>query len=108
MTTTNFTTSILVDNSAKEVFDAVNNVRGWWSENIEGRTDELNAEFMYGYKDVHLCKMKIVEFIPNSKVVWLVLENQFNFTKDKNEWKGNKIIFDISKKGNQTLLHMEQ
>jgi hypothetical protein len=36
------------------------------------------------------------------------LENQFNFTEDQNEWKGNKIIFDISRKDNQTQLQFTQ
>ena len=42
--------------------------------------------------------------IPGKKVVWLVLDNYLNFTKDKREWKGTKIVFDISQNGNQTLL----
>jgi hypothetical protein len=108
MVTTDFTTTILVDQSPKEVFDAINNVRGWWNENVEGSTDKLNAEWIYQYKDVHICKMKIIEFVPNQKVVWLVLENQFNFTKDKSEWKGNKIVFDISEKENKTQLTFTQ
>ena len=51
MTTANFTTTILVDNSANEVFNAINNVRGWWSEEIEGSTDKLNEEWSYHYQD---------------------------------------------------------
>ena len=108
MTTPDFTTTILVDKTPKEVFNAINNVRGWWSENIEGYTDKMDAEFLYHYKDVHICKMKIVAFVPDQKVVWLVLENQFNFTKDQSEWKGNKIVFEISKKDNQTQLQFTQ
>jgi hypothetical protein len=104
MTTTDFTTSILVNQSPKEVFNAINNVRGWWSEEITGSTNQLNEEWAYHYQDVHRCKMKIVEFIPNKKVVWLVTENYFSFTKDKGEWKGTKIIFEISEKDNQTQL----
>jgi hypothetical protein len=69
MTTSDFTTTLLVDQTPKEVFSAINNVRGWWSEEIEGSTDKLNAEFKYHYEDVHRCQMKIVEFIPNQKVV---------------------------------------
>jgi len=102
MTTKDFTTTILVDNTPEEVFDAINNVRGWWSEEIEGSTDKLNSEFDYHYEDVHRCKIKIVELVPNKKVVWSVLDNYFKFTKDKSEWKGTKIIFDIVEKENKT------
>src|ERR1700757_3771713 len=104
----NFTTSISVEQSPGDVFNAINNVRGWWSEEIEGNTNELNEEWDYHYEDVHRCKMKIVEFIPGKKVVWLVLDNYFNFTKDKSEWKGNKIIFEITEKGNKTQLKFSQ
>lgn len=108
METTNFATSITVDQSPEKVFKAINNVKGWWSENIEGRTDRLNAEFLYHYKDVHICKLKITELVPNKKIVWLVLENQFNFTKDQSEWKGNRIVFDISEKNGKTQLDFTQ
>ena len=105
MNNSDFTTTFVVDQSANEVFNAINNVRGWWSENVEGNTDKPGAEFLYYYKDVHISKMKIVEFIPDKKVVWQVLENHFNFTQDKTEWKGTRIIFDISEKEGKTELH---
>jgi len=58
MTTSDFTTTLLVGQTPKEVFDAINNVRGWWSEEIEGNTEKLNDEFNYHYEDVHRCQMK--------------------------------------------------
>jgi uncharacterized protein YndB with AHSA1/START domain len=99
-----FTTTILVDATPAEVFNAVNKPRDWWSQEITGNTNTLNAEWNYHYKDVHVCKMKITELVPDTKVVWLVLENSFNFIKDQSEWVGTKIIFDISRKGNKTEL----
>jgi hypothetical protein len=108
MANLDFTTGILVTQTPKEVFKAINNVRGWWSEEIEGSTKKLNDEWTYHYEDVHHCKMKIVEFIPNKKVVWKVLDNHFSFTKDKSEWKGNKIIFEITEKGKKTEIKFTQ
>jgi len=108
MKTADFTTTLVVDQTPEEVFDAINNVRGWWSEEIEGSTEKLNAEFNYHYEDVHRCKMKIIEFTPAEKVVWLVLDNYFKFTNDKSEWKGNKIIFEITEKDNKTQLQFTQ
>lgn len=93
-----FTTTIVVNNTASEVFNAINDVRAWWSEEIEGNTSKLNEEWSYHYQDVHRCKMKIIEFVPNERIVWLVLDNYFSFTKDKNEWTGNRIIFEITEK----------
>lgn len=99
-----FSTTLLITQTPKKVFDAINNVRGWWSESIEGITDQLDAEFLQYYRDIHIAKMKIVEFIPGEKVIWLVLDSHFNFTKVKSEWKETKICFEISRKGNKTQL----
>lgn len=104
----NFTTSIVVSQSPEEVYNAINNVRGWWSEEIEGPTDELNKEWFYHYKDIHLCKMKVVELEPGKKVVWTVMENSFKFVKDKEEWAGNRLIFEIGKEGEKTRLTLTQ
>lgn len=108
MTTPDFTTTLVVDQTPEEVFNAINNVRGWWSQEIEGNTERLNDEFTYHYKDVHISKMKLIEVIPNKKVVWLVMDNYFKFTKDESEWKGNKIIFEIDQKDNKTQLKFTQ
>jgi hypothetical protein len=105
MAASDFKTTIVVDQTPEEVFNAINNVRGWWSEEVEGATEKLNDEFTYHYKDVHLCKMKLIEVVPDKKVVWLVLDNYFNFIEDKTEWKNTKIIFEIIQKNNKTELH---
>jgi hypothetical protein len=33
------------------------------------------------------------------------MDNYFDFTQDKSEWKGTKIVFEISQKDNKTQLH---
>lgn len=100
----NFSTTLKVGQTPEEVFDAITNVRGWWSEGIEGNTAKLHDEFIFQVKDVHYSKQKLVEVIPGKKVVWLVMDSQMNFVKDKSEWTGTKVIFEISEKGNETQL----
>ncbi|HEY5391106.1 MAG TPA: SRPBCC domain-containing protein, partial [Hanamia sp.] len=73
----NFTATFLVDQTPEEVFNAINNVRGWWSEEIEGNTSALNDEFTYHYLDVHRCKMKIIESSPGKKITWFCKDNYF-------------------------------
>ena len=102
MKTSDFTTTISVDQTPQEAFEAINNVRDWWPGEIEGNTTKLNDEFSYRYKKMHYSNQKLVEVIPGKKVIWLVTESSLNFVENKSEWTGTKIIFEISEKGNKT------
>ncbi|HSH65203.1 MAG TPA: SRPBCC domain-containing protein [Bacteroidia bacterium] len=102
MSKKDFTLTILVDKTPAETFNAIQHFRGWWSEDIEGKTNQLNDTFFYHYKDVHLCKMKMIEKIPDKSVVYQVIDNEFSFTKDKTEWINTKLIFDITAEGDKT------
>jgi len=97
-----FAAAFLLDKTPEEVFNAITNVRGWWSGEIEGDTGKLGAEFTYRYKDVHRSKQKITEFIPGKKIVWHVLDASLSFTKDKTEWKDTDVVFEISEKEGKT------
>ena len=97
-----YTTSFTVEQTPQEVFDAISNVRGWWSGDIAGNPDKLGAEFTYQVPNVHYSKQKVTEFVPGEKIVWHVLDANLTFVADKSEWKGTDIVFEIAKKGQKT------
>lgn len=99
-----FTTTFVVDKSPREIFNAINNPRAWWSEEITGSTDKQNDVFDYHFEDIHSCKIKVLELTPDKQVVWHILENDFNFTKDKTEWVDTKVVFDINVQDGKTNL----
>lgn len=98
-------TSITVDVTAQEAFESINSVSKWWTENLEGSSKKLNDEFAVRFGDVHVSRQKLVEVIPDKKVVWLVTDSKLNFVKDKHEWTNTKISFEIAEKGGKTQIH---
>jgi hypothetical protein len=102
MNATSFTTAFLVDQTPDQAFAAIRDVRGWWSEGVEGGTADVGDEFTYRYGDLHVSKQRLTEVAPGRRMVWLVLDATLSFTRDRAEWKGTKVVFEVSRKGNQT------
>lgn len=97
-----FTTVITVDATPEQAFNSINNVAGWWTENIEGSSQQLNDEFTVRFGDVHVSTQKLVGVVPGKKVVWLVTASRLNFAGNMQEWTGTTISFDISEKDQKT------
>jgi uncharacterized protein YndB with AHSA1/START domain len=93
------TITFTVDRSPEEVFAAITDVRGWWSGEIDGDTGTLGAEFTYRYQDIHRSTQRITELVPGRRVAWHVTDGYLAFVRDKEEWTGTDITFDIAPAG---------
>lgn len=98
----NYTVTIEVVKSPNDVFNHVINLSKWWPEEFVGESVKLNSEFVFRSGDTHYSKNKVVEFVPNKKVVWLATESIRK--TDNYDWTGTKFIFELTPKGDNTLL----
>lgn len=100
---TNYLVAIEVSKSPADVFNYItNDVSKFWPEEVEGVSNKLNDEFIFRSGGSHYSKNKVIELIPNKKVVWLVIESIRK--TDNYEWTGTKMIFELTPAENTTLL----
>lgn len=95
MTNQSFNTATEVEKPATEIVDAINDVRGWWSENIVGNSDESNGIFTH--RDRYLIVTFKITQLTARKIVWDVVASHNNmFLENLHEWEGTRIVFEIS------------
>ena len=105
-----YSTDIEVDAGPADVFNRINDVPKWFKDKgFEGNSTKLNDEFIFYYgdgDDAHYSTQKLVEIIPDKKVVWLVTDSKINWIKNnKEEWTNTKMVFEINAKGDKTMIH---
>jgi hypothetical protein len=106
MTNKNYTATIEVAKSPQVVFNHIKEVSKWWSKDFEGSSTKLNDEFIIHHPGRHYSKQKLIEVIPDKKIVWLVTESKLNWIENnKEEWTNTKMIFEITINGDKTVLH---
>ena len=105
MSAKDFTLSMLVSKTPEEVFKAINDVPRWWSEDFKGKSAKVNDVFeVTFFGDVHYSKHKLIEVIPDKRIVWEVMKSKLNFLENESEWTGTKNIFEISKEGKKAKI----
>jgi uncharacterized protein YndB with AHSA1/START domain len=97
--------SITTDVSAEEAFQKISSVNKWWTANFKGGTKNLNDIFTLQFGK-NKFTFKVVEVVPNQKLVWLVTDCYMPWLNDKTEWKNTKIVFEISEEKDQTRIDM--
>jgi hypothetical protein len=106
MNNQSYTATIEVLQSPEEVFNRIKEVSKWWSKDFEGSSSKLSDEFIIHHPGAHYSKQRLVEVVPNKKIVWLVTESKLDWLeKDKQEWTNTKMVFEITTEGAKTVLH---
>ena len=99
-----FTANFEVDSSPQHVFNCIREIPKWWTSDFCGNNAKLHDEFVICHPGAHYSKQQLLELIPGKTLIWLVTESELSWLKNKDEWTGTKMIFDISRNGDKTVL----
>jgi hypothetical protein len=99
----NYNCHIGANVTAKEAFDAICRVSEWWATDISGSSLKADDVFTVRFSETSVT-FKIIELVPNKKIVWLVTDCYLHWIKDKKEWKGTRINWEISAAKGSTLV----
>lgn len=102
-----YNATIEVNKPAGEVFRSITqNVSKWWGgTDYSGNSTKLNDEFIINHPGAHYSKQKLIEVIPDKKIVWLVEESKLSWLKAQHEWTNTRMIFEIRPTGGSSTLH---
>lgn len=90
----NLTHALTVDATPEQVFDAINDVRGWWGD-VVGDTASVGDEWVYFVPDIHYTKFRNTRLVPGELVEWECVDSYLSFVQDKQEWTGTTVRFEI-------------
>jgi hypothetical protein len=86
--------SFTADVTAEEAFEGINDVKAWWARCFDGQAEAVQDSFSMPFGKTWV-NFEVTELVPGKKVVWLVTDCNIEFVRDKKEWKGTTVVFEI-------------
>ena len=102
----NYQCSIAADFTPREAFEGISRVNEWWAKNTEGSAEKLNDVFTVLFSNGTFVTFKVTESVPGEKIAWLVTDCYLPWLKDKTEWNGTTVMFEIFPLGDETQVTM--
>ena len=101
----NYHSSITTNVTPKDAFANIANVSGWWAKNFNGSAQQAGDTFDVRFGETTV-DFAITEAIPEQKIVWKVTNCHLPWLKDKTEWTGTEIVWEIAPQDNATRIDM--
>ena len=101
----NYKKSFTPNVTPKVAFENILKVNDWWTSSFKGSARNVNDEFNVTFGKTTV-DFKVIESVPYKKLVWQVTDCYLDWLKNKTEWKGTSIVWNISDKNNITKIEM--
>lgn len=105
MTGKDYSCSIQAPVPVQQAFDRIGQVSEWWAKDFEGRAKEQGDAFTVRFGKTFV-DFTIAQADPGKRIVWQVVNCHLDWLKDKTEWKGTSVLWDLSSKNGITTVTM--
>lgn len=105
MTQKDYSAAITANITAQEAAERISRVVDWWTAGFTGASQKVGDAFTVRFGETFV-DFAVAEWIPAKRIVWLVTDCNLPFVKDKKEWKGTRVIFEMSSDGPATTVTM--
>jgi hypothetical protein len=99
-----YTTTIQSPASAKETIEAIDRVGAWWTSSFKGAAQKIGDTFNVRFGETSVT-FQVVEHTA-TRIVWHVTDSLLPWLKDKTEWTGTDVVWEIAIDGDKTKVQM--
>jgi len=97
--------SFMINVSPKVAYENILKVSQWWTSTFKGSAAKAGDTFDVTFGKTTVA-FKVVEAVPQKKLVWLVTDSHLDWQNNKTEWTGTKVVWDISEDEKGTRVDM--
>jgi Activator of Hsp90 ATPase homolog 1-like protein len=100
-----FQYSMSANVSAEDAYRKVARVCEWWNKKSTGTALRVGDTFKVDWGQAW-ADFKVVEAVPNKRVVWYVEDCHLPWLKNQTEWKDMKVVWDLAEQNGTTQIKM--
>ncbi|HTP12914.1 MAG TPA: SRPBCC domain-containing protein [Bacteroidota bacterium] len=97
MSSNDYHATISAKTSARDAMSKIGRVSEWWAKDFQGRSRKEGDNFTVRFGQTFV-DFRIDHIVPDKKAVWEVVDCNLDWIKDKKEWKGTRIVWEIASK----------
>ncbi len=100
-----YTCVVKANVSAEDAYRKVSRISEWWNRGATGSTQQAGDKFRVDFGETWV-DFELVEAIPNRRMVWSVIDCHLHWLKNKTEWTGTRVVWDLTSVNGATTITM--
>ncbi|HZT23880.1 MAG TPA: SRPBCC domain-containing protein [Verrucomicrobiae bacterium] len=99
----NYHASVSANIAPSDAVKKINRLSAWWGKDFEGTAEKVGDVFGIRFGETWV-RFKVVEIVPNKKLVWQVMDCYLPWLADKTEWRNTRLVWELSNNNGSTQI----